>query len=501
MPHSPSDNPLWNTDLAPTNAAQRTWTATHYAALWVSMAVSVPAYMLASGLMSEGMNWWQAVITVFLGNLIVLVPMLLVGHAGAKHGIPFPVLARTSFGVYGARLPAILRAIVACGWFGIQTWLGGQAIYTILNVVGGNFLQGMPLPGLGINPGQLFCFLLFWGLHIYFIRKGTDSIRWMETAAAPLLLLSSIALVWWAYNRAGGFGPMLATPSQFDAGGKRAGQFWHVFWPSLTAMVGYWATLALNIPDFTRFARSQRDQIIGQSLGLPIPMGLLALVAVLVTSATVVIYGEAIWDPVVLSGKMGGISVVLALIALIIATITTNLAANVVSPAYDFSNLAPSKISFRMGGYITAAIGLGMFPWKILETTHGYIFTWLIGYGALLGPIAGIMLVDYFLIRKTALNHAALFDAAGEYGYRGGWNWRALAALLLGVVPNLPGFLKAAGFISSTAPLFELLYTYAWFVGLAISAVVYYALMPMPTPEAAKPVGSASLRSGGDMSL
>lgn len=471
------NNPLWNEDLAPTTAGQRTWTATHYAALWVSMAISVPAYMLASGLMSEGMNWWQAVLTVFLGNVIVLIPMVLIGHTGAKHGIPFPVLARTSFGVKGAQLPAILRAIVACGWFGIQTWLGGQAIYTILNVVTGNALQGDSLPGLGINGGQLFCFLLFWTLHIYFITKGTDSIRWMETASAPLLLLSAAALVWWAYAHAGGFGPMLSAPSQFVEGGKRAGQFWLVFWPSLTAMVGYWATLALNISDFTRFARSQRDQVVGQAIGLPAPMGLLALVAVVVTSATITIYGQAIWDPVALTGKMGGISVVIALIALIIATITTNLAANVVSPAYDFSNLSPRKISFKMGGYITAAIGLAMFPWKILETTQGYIFTWLIGYGALLGPIAGIMLVDYFLIRKTELNHDALFAENGEYSYSNGWNWRAVIALVLGALPNLPGFLKAAGFISSTAPIFEVLYTYAWFVGLAIAAVVYYLLM------------------------
>ncbi|KRB89918.1 NCS1 family nucleobase:cation symporter-1 [Noviherbaspirillum sp. Root189] len=481
MTQNNNDNPLWNEDLAPTTDAQRTWTATHYAALWVSMAVSVPAYMLASGLMSEGMNWWQAVLTVFLGNVIVLIPMVLVGHAGAKHGIPYPVLARTSFGVRGAQLPAILRAVVACGWFGIQTWLGGQAIYTILNLVMNNALQGSALPGLGINAGQLGCFLLFWALHIYFIAKGTDSIRWMETAAAPLLLLSALGLVWWAYSKAGGFGPMVSTPSQFVEGGKKAGQFWTVFWPSLTAMVGYWATLALNIPDFTRFARSQRDQMVGQAIGLPIPMGLLALVAVLVTSATVAIYGEAIWDPVALTGKMGGISVVIALIALIIATITTNLAANVVSPAYDFSNLAPRRISFKMGGYITAGIGLAMFPWKILETTQGYIFTWLIGYGALLGPIAGIMLVDYFLIRRTRLNHADLFTEHGEYGYSNGWNLRAVVALVLGVLPNLPGFLKAAGFISSTLPVFETLYTYAWFVGLAISAVVYALLMPRKT--------------------
>ncbi len=478
MAQQDMNNPLWNEDLAPTTSERRTWTAMHYAALWVSMAVSVPAYMLASGLMSEGMNWWQAVLTVFLGNLIVLVPMVLVGHAGAKHGIPFPVLARASFGVKGAQLPAILRAIVACGWFGIQTWLGGQAIYTILNLLSGNALQGNPLPGLGINGGQLFCFLLFWALHIYFIAKGTESIRWMETAAAPLLLLSALALVWWAYSEAGGFGPMLSAPSQFVEGGKKAGQFWGVFWPSLTAMVGYWATLALNIPDFTRFARSQRDQIVGQAVGLPLPMGLLALVAVLVTSATVAIYGQAIWDPVALTGKMSGASVVIALIALIVATITTNLAANVVSPAYDFSNLAPRKISFKMGGYITAAIGLAMFPWKILETTQGYIFTWLIGYGALLGPIAGIMLVDYFLIRKTELNRDALFTQDGAYGYSGGWNGRAVIALVLGVLPNLPGFLKAAGFVGSVAPVFEVLYTYAWFVGLTLSAVIYYLLMP-----------------------
>lgn len=469
---------LWNEDLAPTSPANRTWTATNYAALWVSMAISVPAYMLASGLMTEGMNWWQAVLTVFLGNLIVLVPMVLIGHAGAKHGIPFPVLARASFGVRGAQLPALLRAIVACGWFGIQTWLGGQAIYSIINVMGGNVLVGANLPGLGINGGQLACFLLFWALHIWFITRGTESIKWMETAAAPLLILSGIALVAWAYVKAGGFGPMLAAPSAFAPGGAKAGLFWNTFWPSLTAMVGYWATLALNIPDFTRFARSQRDQLVGQAIGLPVPMGLLALVAVLVTSATVSIYGQAIWDPVALTSKMGGVAVVIALIALIIATLTTNIAANVVSPAYDFSNIAPRRISFRTGGYITAGIGLAMFPWKILETTQGYIFTWLIGYGALLGPIAGIMMVDYFLLRRTQLNVPALFRADGEYSYRGGWNSAAVIALVLGAAPNLPGFFKAAGFVASTAPIFETLYTYAWFVGLAISAVVYLLLMP-----------------------
>lgn len=471
------DPTLWNEDLNPTPQAARTWTATNYAALWVSMVVSVPAYMLASGLMSEGMNWWQAVLTVFLGNLIVLVPMVLVGHAGTKYGIPFPVLVRASFGVRGAQLPAILRAIVACGWFGIQTWLGSQAIYTILNVVTDNMLVGTNIPGLGINPGQGFCFLLFWGLHIWLITKGLESIKRFQALATPLLILAALGLVWWAYINAGGFGPMLSAPSAFAAGGKRAGEFWGFFWPSLTAMVGYWATLALNIPDFTRFARSQRDQLVGQAIGLPLPMGLLALVAVLVTSSTVVIYGQAIWDPVTLAGKMTGPSVIVALLALITATLMTNIAANVVSPAYDFSNLAPHRISFRIGGYITAGIGLAMMPWKILETTKGYIFTWLVGYGALLGPVAGIMMVDYFLVRRTVLKTGELFRVDGPYGYGNGWNGRAIAALIIGVLPNLPGFFKQAGFVASVPGVFEALYTYAWFVGLAISAVVYIILM------------------------
>jgi len=285
---------LWNEDLAPTTAGQRTWQWYHFAALWVGMVMCIPAYTLAAGLVDSGMSWQQAVGTVFLGNLIVLVPMLLIGHAGAKHGIPYAVLARASFGTRGARLPALLRALVACGWYGIQTWFGGMMIYTLAGVLLGHPLEGDKIPGLGINLGQLLCFLLFWGLQFYFVVHGIESIRKLETYTAPLKIVICFVLLGWAYNRAGGFGPILDQPSQFIEGGKKAGQFSAVFWPSLTAMVGFWATLALNIPDFTRFAKSQRDQIVGQMIGLPAPMGLLAALAVFVTSATVVIYGKAL---------------------------------------------------------------------------------------------------------------------------------------------------------------------------------------------------------------
>lgn len=467
------DADLWNEDLAPTTAETRTWDWKSYAALWIAMVVCVPTYMLAGGLVSEGMNWWQAVITVLLGNVIVLVPMVLIGHAGAAHGIPFPVLLRSAFGTKGARIPALARGLVACGWFGINTWVGGSAIYVIVNALTDNAVQGSPLPFLAIDIGQFICFIGFWAMHLYFIRNGTESIRWLETYAAPFLILTGLVLLAWAYTKAGGFGEMLSAPSAFVEGGVKEGQFWGIFIAGLTAMVGFWATMALNIPDFTRFARSQRDQIIGQALGLPLPMALFAFISVAVTSATVTIYGEAIWDPVALAGRMGGIGVVVALAFLVIATLTTNLAANTVAPAYGFSNLSPSRINFATGGYITAGIGIAIFPWKLLATAGDYLFVWLVGYSALLGPIAGILIVDYFLVRGRTLDHDSLFCHTGIYP-----EWRAagLVALVVGILPNLPGFLHAAGVVGTVAPIFDTLYSYAWFVGLIIAGALYMLL-------------------------
>ncbi|KVF66990.1 NCS1 family nucleobase:cation symporter-1 [Burkholderia vietnamiensis] len=479
---------LYNDDLAPTSAAQRTWRWYHFAALWVGMVMNIASYMLAAGLIQEGMSPWQAVLTVLLGNLIVLVPMLLIGHAGAKHGIPYAVLVRASFGTQGAKLPALLRAIVACGWYGIQTWLGGSAIYTLLNILTGNALHGAALPVVGISFGQLACFLAFWALQLYFILHGTDSIRWLESWSAPIKVVMCVALVWWATSQAGGVGSMLSAPSQFVAGGKKAGLFWATFWPGLTAMVGFWATLALNIPDFTRFAHSQRDQMIGQSLGLPLPMALLSVVSVVVTSATVVIYGNAIWDPIDLTSRMTGIGVGIALVILTLDTMCCNLAANLVGPAYDFSSLWPKAISYRTGGLITATIAIVMMPWKILATTDGYIFTWLVGYSALLGPVAGILMVDYFMIRGTRLDTRALFDERGDFSYTRGWNPAALTALAIGVLPNLPGFLHTAfpASFANVPAFFNTLYTYAWFVGLVLASAVYGTLMKRRTAQRAQ---------------
>jgi nucleobase:cation symporter-1, NCS1 family len=453
LSHDPS---LYNDDLAPVPADRRTWGIYSYASLWVAMSVCIPTYMLASGLIAGGMNWWQAVGTILLGNLIVLVPMLLNAHAGTKYGIPFPVLVRASFGVKGANLPAVLRALVACGWFGIQTWIGGQAIHSMLKIL---------WPAAGAGWVVWVCFGAFWLLNMYVIWKGIETIRFLEGIGAPFMLGVGLLLLWWVTGKAGGLGPVLSARGNFQT----AGEFLAFFVPSLTAMVGFWATVALNIPDFTRYARSQQAQAVGQALGLPLAMTLYSFIGVAVTSASVVLFGEAIWDPVILIGRFNQpVIAFIALVAILIATLNTNVAANVVSPSNDFSNLNPRLISFRTGGLITGVAGIAMMPWKLLSDYNAYIFGWLIGYSGLLGPIAGVMIADYFLVRKQVLNVEDLYRRGGVYEYADGINWRAVLSLAVGVTVALVGL---------AAPSLRWLFDYAWFIGFAVSGVFYWISM------------------------
>lgn len=485
---------LSNEDIAPVPPEKRTWGVLTIAALWVGMSVCITTYTLAASMIAQGMSWQQAVGTIALGNLIVCVPMILNAHAGAKYGIPFPVLLRSSFGVFGANIPAIMRGLVACGWFGIQTWIGGSAIYILHATIFG-FKQAGPgdaLPVLGISAGQFGCFLLFWAANVAIILFGIQSIKWLENMAAPFLIVVGLVLLFWGVYQGGGWSKVLSadTVAKVRGDAPEAFNFWPIFWPNLTAMVGYWSTLALNIAEFSRYAKSQRAQVLGQLIGLPPTMTLFSFIGIAVTCATVVMFGEAIWDPIILLGKFNSpVLVGFALLALTVATLSTNLAANVVAPANAFSNIAPRRISFRTGAMITAVIGIFIFPWRLYNDLSNYIFTWLIGYSALLGAIAGVMLADYFIVRRTQLAADDLYKTRGAYSFgRSGYNWRALVALAVGIAPNVPGFLaKATDGHVDVSPFFDTLYTYAWFVSLFLSGGVHVLLtMLFPPPAKVK---------------
>jgi NCS1 family nucleobase:cation symporter-1 len=471
-----SHSPLWNRDLAPTTIKERTWSTWNIAALWIGMSVVITTYTLAGGFIEAGMNWWQAMITILLGNTIVLIPMILNAHAGTKYGVSFPVLSRAAFGTKGANVPAMLRAIVACGWFGIQTWIGGTALDALFGYMfpAWNSLSGI---FLGVAFHTWLAFLLFWAIQVVIILKGVEGIKYLETWSAPLLLAGGLILLIWAAWRAGGLGRVLTESAALQ---KQQGAFWNIFPGALTASVGYWATLSLNIPDFTRYARSQKSQMLGQALGLPLTMTAFAFIGVAVTSATLLIYGVAIPNPVDLMSRFDNVLIILFATAVIFAAqLTTNMAANVVSPSNDFSNLNPRLISYVTGGLITAVIGILMMPWKLMESMSAYIFTWLIGYSGLMGAIAGILICDYWVIRKQRLNLEGLFDPHGAYSYGNGFNWRAMVALVVSIAPVVPGFIRAAstpGGQVSNPTFVDHLYTYAWFVTFGSGFIIYYVL-------------------------
>ncbi len=573
-----SDSPLANEDILPVPVRERTWNTWNMASLWVGIAVCIPTYMLAASLISAGMNWTQAIWTILLGNAIVLIPLCLNAYPGTKYGIPFPVLIRSSFGTRGAQIPSILRGLVACGWFGIQTWIGGKAIYELAKIpfpgIAG-WIPGLRETFVGINGGELICFLAFWLLHMIIVWRGTESIKWFESLAAPALILVGVALLVWAIRTGGGLGNVLdqsecfvrptlcletsegavicrLDPLRDAAGNYRADRMrvavaparteeveWEpfrpefslpwgedaaemevrvelgtaadeeaaaalvgtvrrrvspppgpwaftVFFPLLTAMIGYWATLSLNIPDFTRYAKSQKDQILGQAIGLPTTMTLYAFVGVVATCASLIAFPRILapeaapWDPVALLAHFRiPWMLILSMAILALATLTTNIAANVVAPANGFSNLAPTKISFRMGGLITGLIGIVMMPWKLLANVGAYIFTWLIGYSALMGGVAGVMIADFYLVRKRKLDLEGLYRTDGPYTFSAGFNWAGIVAFALGVIPNIPGFLVQVEILSPdlVPPLFRTLYTYAWFTSFVISFAVYTVWM------------------------
>jgi nucleobase:cation symporter-1, NCS1 family len=486
-----------NADLAPVPSDKRTWTTYNYFALWIGMSHNLATYTLAASLIAVGMSPWQALLTIAVGNVVVLIPMLLNSHAGTKYGIPFPVFARAFYGLRGANLPAVLRALVACGWFGIQTWLGGQGVYVILGKLAGHGWTAAAQ--FGGQPWTLWLsFAVFWVIQVGIIWRGMDAVRRFENWAAPAVLVVFLALLAWILVKAGGPGPLLSAPSKLGWGSK----FWPVFAPSLMAMIAYWSTLSLNIPDFTRFSRSQRGQAAGQVLGLPTTMTFFSLLAILITSGAAKIYHTTIWDPVQLGARLSNPAVVIiGLLTVLIATVSVNVAANVVSPSYDFSNLAPRVISFRVGGIITGVVGVLLQPWRLLSSANIYIFTWLGFYGGLIAAVAGVLVAGYWVLRRTRLSLADLYRPGGSYWYHAGWNWTAVLATVVGALLADGGAWSAPGTgpfpAGGLIPFLKPLYNYSWVVGFAAGFAVFLLLAPAARAGRPAPVVAAPSPGGG----
>ncbi|KAL3536198.1 hypothetical protein ACH5RR_004659 [Cinchona calisaya] len=458
-------------DLKPTTTDQRTFSWLEMASLWVGVVVGVPAYYVAGSLVDLGMAWWQGIVTVVLANTILLFPLIFTGYAGTRYGISFPVLVRASFGIRGAHVPALLRSLIACGWYGIETWIGGQAVFLLFPQTVKESALSQTLPWLGTSLLEFCCFIVFWIAQLAIFWNGIDGIRKLEKYSAPVLIILASSLLVWSYIEAGGFGRMLSLSSRLSSS-----EFWSLFFPSLTANISLWATLSLNIPDFTRYAKSQTDQMIGQA-GLPIFMGAFSFVGLAVTSSTEVIFGRVISNPITLLGEIGGgfLTKIVAVLGLTLATITTNIAANVVAPANALVNLSPSTFTFRRGALLTAVVGIVFQPWRVFGSSESFVYTWLVGYAALLGPIGGIVLADFYLIKKRILSIKQLYSLSpnGEYYYSGGYNLAAMAALVLGILPVIPGFLHKVGLLSSVPYSLVVIYDNSWFFGFFSAGIIY----------------------------
>ncbi|MDB1124128.1 NCS1 family nucleobase:cation symporter-1 [Vibrio algarum] len=470
-----SESKYFNDDLAPTKVSDRTWNKTNIAALWVGMAICVPTYTLGGVLTAYfGLSVIEALFTIFLANVIVLVPLTLNAFPGTKYGIPFPILLRSSFGIFGSNVPCLIRGLVACGWFGIQTMFGGLAIHLLLSELSSGWAS------LG-SVGEVIGFFIFWVLNIGIVIRGSDSIKWLETLSAPLLLAVGFGLMFWASDKVS-YSEILMTPANRP---EEAG-FASYFFAGLTAMVGFWATLSLNIPDFSRYAKSQKDQIVGQIIGLPLTMFFFAALGVVLTAASQSLFGETISDPITLIGKIESpFWVIVAMILIIIATLSTNTAANVVSPTNDFQNIAPKQINHTRGVLLTGLVGLGLMSWELLKKLHwvesdvsveAMYSNWLLGYSSLLGPIAGIMIVDYFLIKKQSLDITALYSDKDLYP---SINYAGFIAFFVPVAFTI---------IAVTFNVMTWFYNYGWFTGAFSGAALYY----LASTVMAQPVMSSS---------
>jgi NCS1 family nucleobase:cation symporter-1 len=457
------DPALSNGDLAPTPPSQRTWSAWHYAALWMGMVHSAFGFAVLGGMIAGGMSAWQALFVVLIANLVQLGFMVLTGRVGARYGIPYAVWARTTFGTFGANVPAVTRGIVAIGWFGVQSYLGATAINALLVTVFESWRNFDHVIG-GVAANLWVAMILYWAVNFVVIRHGMETVRRFESWAGPAVFVVMVPALIWAVGQMDGLGPVFTESSRYESTGSF---LLHGFLPGVALFVSAsWATMVLNLPDLTRFARSNRAQVRGTVIGLPLATVVFYLMAAIIVSGTQAATGKLIWNPadVLIAIDIPAFTIVGALL-IAVATLSVNVAANLVSPAYDITNLLPRVFTFKRAASLAIVLGFVYMPWKLMEDPDT-LFRVLNNVGAIIGPATGIMLADFYVVRKRRIDVGALYRRHDRYWAQGGYNLVSLAVLAV-----VSGFCLLGQLIDPIAWSYD----YAWFVGVGLGFVLHLA--------------------------
>ena len=462
---------LYNEDLAP--AAERKWGAFSIFNVWTSDVHSLWGYYLAASLFLLCGNFVNFILAIGLGSLVIYVLMNLVGYAGVKTGVPYPVLARASFGIWGANVPALVRAVVACFWYGAQTAAASGAIVALLTRSDGMMAFHQSSHMLGHSTLEVICFVVVWALQLLIIQRGMETVRRFQDWAGPSVWIMMLILALYLSIKAGSLSFGSEIPQDVlldktkDAGVPGEPGSTAALFAVAATWITYFAALYLNFCDFSRYAPDTATVRKGNLWGLPVNLILFCLVAGITTTAAYTVYGEVLIHPDQISAKFESwLLALLAALTFAVATLGINVVANFVSPAFDFANVFPKRISFKRGGYIAALIALVLYPFAPWEGGAAH-FVGVIG--ATMGPIFGVIMVDYYLIRKGLIDVNALYQENGQYRFQSGWNVAAFVAAGIGAIFSsiLPNF---------TDVLPSWWGVYGWFFGVGIAAIAYYVI-------------------------
>lgn len=471
----------FNEDVLPTLQENRNWGIGNYTTVWMGSVHNIPNYIAIGGLFAIGLSVGQVFAAIMCAAIILATVMVLNGHAGSKYGLPFAMLLRSSFGSKGAMIPGVLRGVIAAiMWFGFQTFAGSQALSILIGKMWPTYLTlGGDWNLLGLTLPALISFLIFWALNVALIFGGMDFLGKFTNILSPLVYIVFGGMAIWAINLAGGIGPIIN-----HTGAGMSGNSVIVFLGAITAIIAAWAAPMVSVSDFTRLARSHKDQAVGQTLGLIVTYLLFAVASIAIIVGSEIAFGTPIWNVLDVVAQFDNwFAVGISVLTLCLTTLSVNVTGNIVPAGYQLASLFPKKLTFKSGATIAAVIGILVMPWKLMENSTS-IFTFLNIVGGLLAPVTGIMLAQYFVISKTEIDLKELYSNHGKYNYKNGFNVNAIITL------TIAGTLCLIGIF---IPLFKPLYEMSWIVGI-ISAFIIYILLEFPRIKDTEPVNPSELK-------